>query len=110
VGDVAGKNILLVDDLTLTAGTLINAANLLKEHGAKKTSAYVTHCMLTAAGLDKLQTSPIDLFLCTDSVPLALKDHPFVLSGRFVQLSCAPLLGEAIRRVHNEESMSNLFS
>jgi ribose-phosphate pyrophosphokinase len=109
VGDVKGKNILLVDDMTLTAGTLINAAKLLKENGAKNTSAYVTHCLLNQAALDKLEQSPIDLLLCTDSVPLAVKDHPFITSKRLVQLSCAPLLGEAIRRVHNEESMSNLF-
>ena len=109
VGDVAGKNALLVDDLSLTAGTLINAAKLLKDNGAAKVSAYVTHCLLSQAAFDKLEQSPIDTLICTDSVPLAIKEHNLITTGRFIQLSCAPLLGEAIRRIHNEESMSSLF-
>ena len=109
VGEVSGKNVLLVDDLSLTAGTLVNAAKLLKQHGASNVSAYVTHCMLTKEALDKVQKSELDYFLTTDTVPLAVKDHELITSGRLIRLSVAKLFGEAIRRIHNGESMSSLF-
>jgi ribose-phosphate pyrophosphokinase len=109
VGDVAGKNILLVDDMSLTAGTLVNAAELLKQHGAQKTGAFVTHYLLNQKALDRLEASPIDVMLTTDTVPLTVNDHNLVTSGRLIRLTCAPLLGEAIRRINNEESMQGLF-
>jgi ribose-phosphate pyrophosphokinase len=109
VGDVTGKNALLVDDLSLTAGTLINAAALLKQRGAKQVGAYVTHCLLDERAFDRLAESSIDVLLTTDSVPVLAPNHQFVSSGRLVRMTCAPLLGEAVRRINAEASMSGLF-
>lgn len=69
VGNVRGKHVILVDDLSLTAGTLTNASELLKREGAASVNAFVTHCLLTKSALDRLAQSPIDHFLTTDSVP-----------------------------------------
>lgn len=104
VGDVEGMNVLLVDDLTTTAGTLTSAAKLLKAKGAKKIIAAVTHCLVTDQGLDRLRNSPIDELVTTDSVPQ--RDTG---GYKVTVLSVAELLGEAILRVHNDQSVTSLF-
>lgn len=104
VGEVSGRNILMVDDLTTTAGTLVAAAKLLKDKGAKSIIAAVTHCPITDAGLDKLKTSHVEELITTDSVPR--KDWRGV---KVTVLSVAELLGEAILRVHNNQSVTSLF-
>jgi ribose-phosphate pyrophosphokinase len=104
VGDVEGRNVLLVDDLTTTAGTLCGAAALLKERGARKVIAAVTHCLITDLGIERLRKSAIEEVITTDSVP------PRQNSGvKITALSIAELMAEAILRVHNDQSVTSLF-
>ncbi len=102
IGDVKGKNVLLVDDLTETAGTLTSAARLLAEHGAKNIYASVSHAVLGDKGRERLATSPIIEVFVTNSVPQA---H----GPKVTALSVAALLGEAIKRIHSDESVTSLF-
>src|ERR1041384_4968415 len=104
VGEVKGKNVLLVDDLTETAGTITRAAEVLKQKGAKKVIAAVSHAVLGNAALDRLKKSAIDELVTTDTVP-----HSKVSGFKLTELTVAPLLGEAIQRIHNSESVSSLF-
>jgi ribose-phosphate pyrophosphokinase len=104
VGDVDGKNVLLVDDLTETAGTVTRAAEILKKHGAKKVYASVSHAVLNPAALDRLKASELDELVTTDTVP-----HSKVSGFKLTELTVAPLLGEAIKRIHDSESVSSLF-
>jgi ribose-phosphate pyrophosphokinase len=102
IGDVEGKRVVLVDDMTETAGTLTAAAKLLKERGAREIYACVSHAILNEMALKRLADSPIEQLLCTDSVPMA---H----GNKVVTLSVAEMLGEAIRRIHQGESVTSLF-
>ena len=104
VGDVEGCNAILVDDLSTTAGTLCSAAKLIKDHGAKDVYAAVTHAVLTDQGIDRLKQSAIKELVTTDSVPARdWRGFPVTV------LSVAELLGEAIMRIHNNQSVSSLF-
>lgn len=103
IGDVKGKNILLVDDLTETAGTLTAAAKLLLEHGAKSIYAGVSHAVLGDKGRDRIGSSQIIELFTTDSVPQATGD-------KVTPLTIAPLLAEAIKRIHCDESVTSLFN
>ncbi len=105
VGDVKGRTCIIVDDLTTTAGTLCAAAGLLKKEGAGKIYAAVSHCLLTAEGIDKLNNSPIEELATTNTIP----DIPVGACSKIHSLCVAPLLGEAIRRIHDGESVSSLF-
>jgi len=104
VGDVKDRDVVLVDDLVTTAGTLCGAAALLKEHGARTIRAMVTHALVTPEGVDRLKRSAIEELITTDSVPA--KDW-----GGFpvTILSIGELLGEAILRIHNNQSVTSLF-
>jgi ribose-phosphate pyrophosphokinase len=104
VGDVKGRTCVIVDDLSTTASTLCAAARLLKEAGADKIYAAVSHRLLTQGGLDRLSESPIEELVTTNTVP-----NSDSLNGRIHTLCVAPLLGEAIRRIHDGESVSSLF-
>jgi ribose-phosphate pyrophosphokinase len=104
VGEIDGKNILLVDDLTTTAGTLSSASKLLKEKGALSIIAAVTHCPITDDGIEKLKQSPVQELITSDSVP-----HKDWRGFPVTVLSVAELLGEAILRVHNNQSVTSLF-
>ena len=103
-GEVEGRNVLLVDDLTETAGTLTRAAEALKKRGAKKVFAAVSHAVLGSAALDRLKKSELDELVTTDTVP-----HSKVNGFKLTELTVAPLLGDAITRIHNAESVSSLF-
>ncbi|OUU59492.1 MAG: ribose-phosphate pyrophosphokinase [Verrucomicrobia bacterium TMED60] len=103
VGEVEDREILLVDDMTETAGTLTAAAKLLKERGAQKVSALVSHCVLNQTGKDRLRNGNLDELITTNSVHMDNEDLPIR------QLSVAPLLGEAIKRTHTDNSISTLF-
>jgi ribose-phosphate pyrophosphokinase len=102
IGDVEGKDVLLIDDMTETGGTLTAAAGLLKERGARSVRAAVSHAILNELAHDRLAKSAITELLCTDTVPMA---H----GPKVTTLSIAPLLGHAIRRVHGSESVTSLF-
>ena len=105
LGEVKGKNIVIVDDLVATASSICEAAQALKKAGALKIFAAVTHPILSGPAIDRIKKSPIEEFIISDSIPLdASKKDPV-----FRVLSVAPLLGEAIRRIHQEESVSSLF-
>ena len=104
IGDIKGKNILLVDDLTETAGTLTQAAKLLKEKGAKKILACVSHAILSDIGIERLRKSVIDELITTDTV-----QRPPIDGVKIVTLSVAGLLGEAIKRIHSNSSVNSLF-
>ena len=103
VGEVEGREILLVDDMTETAGTLTAAAKILKERGAQKVSALVSHCMLNDTGRERLRQGLLDELITTNTVTMENEDLPVR------QMSVANLLGEAIRRTHTDSSISNLF-
>jgi ribose-phosphate pyrophosphokinase len=104
VGNVEGCDVILVDDLATTCGTLCAAAKILKAHGAASIRAAVTHGTLTEQGLQRLKDSCIEELVVTDTVPMIESDgFPVTV------LSVAELLGEAIMRIHNDQSVSSLF-
>jgi ribose-phosphate pyrophosphokinase len=106
IGDVAGKNCVLVDDLVDTAGTLCLAAQALKDRGATKVSAYITHAVLSGSAIDRISRSALDELVVTDTIPLreAAQACPQIR-----QLSVAGLLAETMRRIRDEESVSSLY-
>lgn len=103
IGEVKDRNVLLVDDMTQTAGTLSAAAVLLKEQGARRILAVVTHAVLGDLAKQRLKDSAIEQLICTDSVPQAVGDKVTIVS-------VAGLLGEAIVRIHNNRSVTSLFN
>jgi ribose-phosphate pyrophosphokinase len=105
IGDVQGKNVLLVDDLTETAGTLTEASSLLKKKGANRVMACVSHAVLSPVGIERLKKSDIDELVTTDTV-----QRPAIDGVRITTLSVAALLGEAIKRIHSNSSVTSLFA
>lgn len=103
IGEVEGRDILLVDDMTESGGTLNEAAKLLKSRGALKISAAVTHGVLNEKGYERLREGNIDEIFTTNSTPVDTRDLPITV------LSVAQLFGEAIMRIHHNESVSSLF-
>lgn len=103
VGEVEGCDVLIVDDITETAGTLMAAAKLLREHGAVSVKAAVTHTNLTDSGYEKLKTGLIDELITTNSIPIETRGMPITV------LSVAKLLGEAMTRISCNESVTSLF-
>lgn len=103
IGDVSGKDVLLVDDMIDTAGTIVNAANFLKKKGAKSIRAAATHGLFSGNAIEKITTSAIEEVIITDTIARAktIADHP-----KIVVASVAPLLAEAIRRIKTGESIS----
>jgi ribose-phosphate pyrophosphokinase len=105
IGEIRGKNVLMVDDLTETAGTLTTAAELLKKKGAKAIYACVSHAILNDLGIQRLRKSAIDELITTDTVL-----RPAAIDGvKITTLSVAGLLGEAIKRIHSNSSVTSLF-
>ncbi|OJV19785.1 MAG: ribose-phosphate pyrophosphokinase, partial [Verrucomicrobia bacterium 61-8] len=104
IGEVEGKNVMIVDDLTETAGTLIGAAKILQSYGARNIYAGVSHAVLTDLAVERLKSSEIKELITTDSVPVRADSD-----ARVKVLSVAALLGEGIRRIHDDESVSSLF-
>ena len=103
VGDVKGKSVLIVDDLTESAGTLQAAAKLLKEQGATKVRAAVSHAVLNDKGYERMKEGFLDELISTNSTPVDCRGLPITI------LSIAPLLGEAILRINNHQSVTSLF-
>jgi ribose-phosphate pyrophosphokinase len=104
IGEIRNKNVLMVDDLTETAGTLTAAADLLRKKGARKVYAAVSHALLNETGIHRLRKSNIDELITTDTVR-----RPVIQGVRITTLSVAGLLGEAIKRIHNNSSVTSLF-
>lgn len=102
IGDVAGRDVMLVDDMTETAGTLCAAAEILKKNGAKRIFAGVTHGVLGEMARERLKNSVIETVLTTDSTPMAYGE-------KVETITVAKLMGEAIKRIHDGESVTSLF-
>lgn len=105
IGDVKGKTAFIVDDFTISAGTLVEASKRLLEQGAAAVYAAVTHAAFTPGSMEKISASPIQQVLVTDSI----ETQPVEFCEKIEVVSVAPLFGEAIRRIHNKESVSVLF-
>jgi ribose-phosphate pyrophosphokinase len=104
VGDIEGKEAIIIDDLIDTAGTMVAAANMLINRGAKRVLACATHGVLSGPAVERLTNSPIEQVIITNTIPVGDK-----LFNKLKIVSVAPLLGEAIKRIHEEESVSSLF-
>ncbi|MBN3041254.1 MAG: ribose-phosphate pyrophosphokinase [Candidatus Omnitrophica bacterium] len=105
LGDVDGKNVILVDDMVATGSSLVEAAKALKKNGAKKIYAAITHGVLTGGAVDKINNSCIDTLLITDSIPMKKEKS----SRKIKVVSVDILFAEAIKRIHFEQSISVLF-
>jgi ribose-phosphate pyrophosphokinase len=106
IGDVSGRDALLLDDMIDTAGTIAQGAQACIEHGARKVWAACTHAVLSGPALERLNASPLTEVVVTNTIPLNDKDR---LCPKLKVLSVASLLGEAVKRIHEEESVSSLF-
>jgi len=106
IGDVAGRRLIIFDDIVDSAGTLCSAAQSLMEAGAKEVSAYITHGVLSGAAVERVKASVLKELVITDSIEASDQAKP---ENKVRQVSCASLIGEAIRRIANEESVSKLF-
>jgi ribose-phosphate pyrophosphokinase len=104
IGEISGKNILLVDDLTETAGTVTEAAGLLRKMGARRVVACISHAILNDLAVQRLRKSDIDELITTDTV-----SRPAIEGVNITTLSVAGLLGEAIKRIHGNLSVTSLF-
>jgi ribose-phosphate pyrophosphokinase len=103
IGNVEGKNVILVDDMVDTAGTLTKAADLMKERGAASVRAICTHALLSGDAYEKIEASQLEKLIVTDSIPSKVS-HPKVKV-----LSCAPLFAEVMKNVHSNQSISSKF-
>lgn len=106
IGDVKGCRCIMLDDMCDSGGTLANAAAALKEHGASSVSAYVTHGVLSGSAVSRIENSVLDELVMTDTIQ---PSEEALKSQKIRVLPISPLLGEAIRRIANEESVSKLF-
>ncbi len=107
IGDVEGKTVLMVDDMISTAGTISSAAKLVKQRGAGKVLVGCTHPVLCGPAVERLRDAPIEEIVVTDTIPLSQVKMEQI--GRLKVLSLSALIGEAIHRIHNNESVSSLF-
>ena len=106
IGDVKGKNCLIVDDFTISGGTLVNLADALKKHGCKRVYALLSHNIISARGVAKIDASPIEAVFSTDTV-----DNPNIIGHpKFKTISVAPMFAETIMRFYNYESISSMFA
>jgi ribose-phosphate pyrophosphokinase len=103
IGDVKGKNVVLVDDMVDTAGTLTKAADLMMERGALSVRAICTHPILSGKAYDNINNSKLEELIVTDSIPVK------PLSDKIKVLSCADLFAEVMEKVHNNQSISSKF-
>ncbi|QKG28676.1 ribose-phosphate pyrophosphokinase [Campylobacter sp. RM16187] len=103
IGDVAGKDVILVDDMIDTAGTIVKAAEVFKEKGATSVMACCTHAVLSGPAYDRLRSDALDELVVTDTIPLKEQHEKIKV------LSVAPIFGEVIRRVYHNESVNSLF-
>jgi len=107
IGEVEGKTCVLIDDMVDTAGTLCQAAAILKKRGAKKVVAYATHAVLSGKAIDNINHSELDELVATNTIPLS---DPATNCDKIRQLSFAPKLAEVIERISEEQSIATIFS
>jgi ribose-phosphate pyrophosphokinase len=105
IGEVDGRDAVIVDDFTISAGTLVEAAQELVARGARSVTAVVTHGVFAEGSMQRIDNSPIERLIVTDSI----ETQPVTLSERITVVSVAPLFAEAITRIHRRESISVLF-
>lgn len=105
MGEVKGKNVVIVDDMITTAGSMTEAANALRRNGARDIYVCASHGVFSGPAIERLEKSPVKSVIVTNSIPVSDR----VVHPKIIVLSIAPLLGEAIKRIHNEESVSSLF-
>lgn len=103
IGDVVGKDVVMIDDMIDTAGTITKAANVMKSKGARSVRAFATHAVLSGPAFDRIESSQLDEVLVTDSIPLKRK------SDKITVLSCAPLFADVILKIHENQSISTAF-
>ncbi len=106
IGEVEGRNILMCDDIIATAGTVCNAARMVKERGAERVYVGATHGVLASQAVERLDQAPIDEVIVTDTIPLSSKAKQM---KKIKVLTVSEMLGEAIKRIHRDESVSSLF-
>jgi ribose-phosphate pyrophosphokinase len=106
IGDIRDRSCVLIDDMIDTAGTLCQAANVLKERGALRVVAYITHPVLSSPAVERIEKSMLDELVVTDTIPLR---KPARNSSKIRQLSVAELLAETLRRISHAESVSSLY-
>jgi ribose-phosphate pyrophosphokinase len=106
IGDVEGRDTLLLDDMIDTAGTIVQAAAALKEKGSRKVYAACTHAVLSGPAIEKINSSVLEKLIVVNTIPLDSKKQQ---CGKLEVLSIAPILAEAIKRIHDESSISSLF-
>jgi ribose-phosphate pyrophosphokinase len=106
IGDVENRDAIVIDDMIDTAGTLIQAVGAIQREGARRILACGVHAVLSGPAIERIKASPIEEVIVTNSVPLTQDKRT---AARITVLTVAPLLGEAIRRIHDEESVSTLF-
>lgn len=107
IGDVKDKTVVMVDDMISTAGTICEAARFVSQRGAKDVIAACSHPVLVGLAMERIKESPISKLVITDTIPEAGRCEP--IRDKLVELSVAPLLGEAIHRIHHHSSVSSLF-
>ena len=103
IGEVEGKNVVIIDDMVDTAGTITKAADIMKEHGAKTVRACASHCVMSGPASERVQNSALEEIIFTDSIPYAQR------CAKVKQLSVADMFAEAIRRVIDNKSISDLY-
>jgi ribose-phosphate pyrophosphokinase len=103
IGDVAGKNVVIIDDMVDTAGTITKAADLMKENGALTVRACASHCVMSGPASDRVQASALEEIVFTDSIPYTQR------CAKVKQLSVAEMFAEAIQRVIDNKSISDLY-
>ena len=106
IGDVEGRRCILFDDIVDSGGTLVNAAQALIDRGATEVSAYISHGVLSGPAVERVQNGPLKELVITDSIE---QPEKVAACSKIRTVSVAPLMGEAIRRIANEESVSKLF-
>ncbi len=106
IGEVSGKHAIIVDDMIDTAGTLVQAINVLRQHGAESVSAACTHGVFSGSAFERIRDSEIREVICTDTIPLSPE---MAKLSKVKCLTVAPILAEAIRRIYKQSSVSSLF-
>jgi len=107
IGDVKDRTVLMIDDMISTAGTICEAARLCKDSGAERILVGATHAVLCGPAIQRLRDAPIDEVIVTDTIPVSDEKLQDLEKGKV--LSVSRLMGEAIHRIHNDESVSSLF-